>query len=173
MDRRTFLLTPLALMAADRKPNVLLLLASGWRAQATPWAGDLDLVAPNLEKLGRQSVVFDRAYSCYPRSNPARAGLATGRFPHTTGVIGEKDRLPADEVTLDAALKSEGYFIGRGPAGAAADFLNSHKNGPFFLTVPLESPKDAQLADAARLHPRENVPSNDELDARKELALRY
>src|SRR5271169_3594845 len=115
MDRRTFLLTPLALVAAERKPNVLLLLASGWRAQATPWAGDQDLVAPDLEKLGRQSVVFDRAYSCYPRSNPARAGLATGRYPHSTGVIGEKDRLQSDEVTLDATLKSEGYTVGRVP----------------------------------------------------------
>jgi arylsulfatase A-like enzyme len=172
MDRRTFLLTPLALLAADRKPSVLL-LASGWRAQATPWAGDPDLVAPNLEKLGRQGVVFERAYSCYPRSNPARAALVTGRFPHTTGVIGEHDRLPAGEVTLDAALKSEGYAVGRLPADTVADFLGSHKNGPFFLTVPLESPTTSHPLDPAQLHPRENIPSSDELDARKELALRY
>jgi arylsulfatase A-like enzyme len=173
MDRRTFLLTPLALVAADRKPNVLLLLASGWRAQATPWAGDPDLAAPNLEKFGQQGVVFDRAYSCYPRSSPARAALATGRYPHTTGVIGENDRLPADEVTLDAALKSDNYAVGRVPPAGAAVFLGSHKSGPFFLTVPLESTPAAQPLDAAQLHPRENVPSNDELDARKELAARY
>ncbi len=43
MDRRTFLLTPLALAAAERKPNLVLFLASRWRAQATPWAGDPDL----------------------------------------------------------------------------------------------------------------------------------
>src|SRR5580704_17569355 len=151
MNRRTFLLTPLALIAADRKPNVLLLLASGWRAQATPWAGDPDLAAPNLEKLGRQAVVFDRAYSCYPRSNPARAALATGRFPHTAGVIGEKDRLPAGEVTLDAALKSDNYAIGRVPPAGAGDFLGSHKNGPFFLTVPLETPSASRPLDAAQL----------------------
>src|SRR5271169_2211557 len=157
MDRRTFLLTPLALVAAERKLNVLLLLASGWRAQATPWAGDLDLVAPSLERLGGQGVVFDRAYSCYPRSNPAHAALATGRFPHATGVIGENDRLPSDEVTLDAALKSEGYSLGRVLPDSAADFLRGNKSGPFFLTVLLESATDSHPLDAAKLHPRENV----------------
>ena len=98
IDRRTFLLTPLALAAAERTPNVLLLVASGWRGQATPWAGDPDLVAPNLERFGKESVVFPRAYSCYPSAAPARSALMTGRFPHSIS--------PSGEVTIDAVMKS-------------------------------------------------------------------
>lgn len=40
---------------------------------------------PNLDRLGRRGVRFDNAYSASPLCCPARAALATGRFPHQTG----------------------------------------------------------------------------------------
>ncbi len=130
--------------------------------------------APNLERFGREGVVFDRAYSCYPRPNPARAALVTGRFPHywPIGVVRDQDRLSSGEVTLDAALKSEGYAIDRVPSGGAAEFLRGHQKGPFFLTVLLEAGK-SQPVDPAQLHPRENIPSHEEPGARQQLAIRY
>src|ERR1700688_2576271 len=139
IGRRTFLLSPLALAAAERRPNLVLLIANVWRAQATPWAGDLDLVAPNLEKFGRQGIVFPRAYSCYPRTTPALAGLLTGRFPHTTGVINDGAPMPSSEVTIDAVLKSLGYKTGDLPSSGAIEFLESNRAGPFFLNVRLEA----------------------------------
>src|ERR1700681_4917194 len=90
IDRRTFLLTPFALAAAraaGRKPNLLLIIAGNWRAQAVPWAGDPDVMAPNLARLGAASVTFSRAYSCSPRSDPARAALLAGRYPHAAGPV--------------------------------------------------------------------------------------
>jgi arylsulfatase A-like enzyme len=83
IDRRKFLFTPLALAcAADRPPNLVLIIASGWRGQATPWDGDSDLVAPNLAKLGAQSVVFSRTYCASPKRELAQTALLTSKFPH-------------------------------------------------------------------------------------------
>src|SRR5579863_6895174 len=90
MDRRTFLLAPFALVAAraaDRKPNIVLIVAGNWRAQAVPWAGDPDVAAPNLARLGRESVTFSRAYSCSPRSDRGRAALLGGRYPHASVLV--------------------------------------------------------------------------------------
>ena len=40
---------------------------------------------PNLDALAARGVRFDNAYSASPLCCPARAALATGRFPHQTG----------------------------------------------------------------------------------------
>jgi arylsulfatase A-like enzyme len=84
IDRRTFLLTPLAFaQGATDPPNLVLIVASGWRGRATPWDGDPDLKAPNLEKFGQQSVVFSRTYCACPKPFLALAALLTSKFPHT------------------------------------------------------------------------------------------
>lgn len=152
---------------------MLLLLAAGWRAQATPWAGDLDLVAPHLERFGQQSLVFSRAYSCYPRTNPARAALSTGRYPHSTGVTNDRASLPAAEVIIDAVLKSAGYRTAVQPPREATEFIEKARDVPFYLRVPLDAAKVPRRYDPARLHPRANVPGAAEPAARKLLANYY
>ena len=137
VTRRSFLLAPFALAAADRKPNLVLLIARGWRGQAVPWARDPDIVAPNLQKFASEGMVFPRAYSCYPRSTPARAALATGRFPHTTGVIKDGSALPPGEATIDSVLEDAGYLVRRMPLAFATDYFEKNRDQPFFLTVSL------------------------------------
>lgn len=172
MNRRTFLLTPLALVAAGRKPNVVLIVARGWRGQATPWAGDADLKAPRLEAFAKESLVFPRAYAAYPHPAPARAAILTGRYPHSTGVIGDGTSLPKDEITLDGVLRDAGYETGR-QVGAATDFLQKDRSAPFFLHILLEPPRATLGGDWDGLHVRENVPSETTPSVRAELAKRY
>jgi arylsulfatase A-like enzyme len=78
ISRRGFLATQVALAAAqkmraaDRKPNVILIVGGTWRAQAVPWAGDTDIAAPNLARFAAQGVTFSRAYAAYARSDRSR-----------------------------------------------------------------------------------------------------
>ena len=90
--------------AAERAPNVVLIVAGSWRAQSVPWAGDADaaagdLAAPNLAKFAKESAVFSRAYSCYGRLERARPCLVNGVFPHTAGGA----NLPSLESALEKA----------------------------------------------------------------------
>lgn len=172
IDRRTFLLAPLALTAAQRKPNLVLLVARGWRGQATPWAGDPDLVAPNLERFGRESVVFTRAYSCYPRTTPARAALLTGRYPHSIGVIKDGVPLPAGEPTLETVLRSAGYDV-KNQVRYMRYYIDNKADGALLITLILEPPRFSGPSDPALLHPRPNVPADLESRARKDLAYYY
>jgi len=167
IPRRTFLLTPLALLAAERTPNVVLVIARGWRGVSTPWSGDPDLRAPNLAKFAQDAVVFPRAYACDPQSGPAMAGILSGRYPHVTGAIADGASMRAEEVTLDAVLKLAGYN-----APDPADAFKNKPASPFFLNVSLAAP-NAKPVDAAKFHFRDNVPSNMRDEARGEMARIY
>ncbi|HTD44041.1 MAG TPA: sulfatase-like hydrolase/transferase [Bryobacteraceae bacterium] len=167
IDRRTFLFTPFALAAAhaaDRKPNILLIIAGNWRAQAVPWAGDPDVMAPNLARLGAESVTFSRAYACSPRSDPARAALLTGRYPHASGPVSN----PL------AGLSTAGYRIGvfgDRQMDDVVSFLHAGDQAPFLVEWTLNNGSGfAERFDPDNLHVRENVPSTSETDSRRRLA---
>jgi len=159
IDRRTFLFTPLALLAADRKPNVVLIVAPGWRGQATPWANHPDVQAPNLAKFASEAVVFPRAYCADPESGPARGAIDTGRYPHLNGAIRDGVPLRTEEVTIEAVLRAGGYQV-------------SPKE-PFFLEVTLRAPLEWKSADASKIHLRDNVPVETADKARENLAKTY
>jgi len=90
-----------------QKPNVVFVLAGGWRG--TPLD---DLHLPNIAALARQGVNFERLYTCYPSEAPAHAALITGRFPHACGVPRDGVRLPLDQPSIAEQLKRAGYRTG-------------------------------------------------------------
>jgi arylsulfatase A-like enzyme len=69
------------------RPHVILLMADHLRADCLSCYGDLGVRTPRLDELASQSVIFDRAYCSTPLCVPTRTSLATGKWPHTTGVI--------------------------------------------------------------------------------------
>jgi len=183
MRRRSFLLAPfapLAFAAAGRPVNVILAIASGWRAQAAPWAPDAELIAPNLARFGRESVTFPRAYSGYPRLIPARRILFDGRFSH----VAVREEIALDDASLGARLKAAGY--------RAAKFTDFHVDEivsfvrasgsqtparPFYVEWTIEwtrAPRgNGRLIErpaTGAVHLRPNVPSAAEESARSDLA---
>jgi arylsulfatase A-like enzyme len=151
IDRRTFLLTPLVLAsAAARLPNLVLITASGWRGQATPWDGDLDLIAPNLEKFGKQSVVFSRTYCASPRPDLAQTALLTSKFPHAAR---DNDENLENLKSLTAKTAEQAFA-----------------KTPFAVWMSLAS---LGGPGTGRVHLRGNIPSNREPQARGDLTNFY
>ncbi len=87
-------------------PNVLIILADQWRAQATGYAGDPNVQTPNLDKLAAGSVNFTNAVSSMPVCTPFRASLLTGQRPLTNGVF-------MNDVQLDTHAVSMGKVFSR------------------------------------------------------------
>src|SRR5215204_5170101 len=70
--------------------------------------------SPNLDALADTGVKFANAFATAPQCSPSRAALHTGRYPHTTGVLGLAHppfdwQLPASERHMAAILKEQEY----------------------------------------------------------------
>ena len=92
-----------------RPPNILLLMTDQQRWDALGCAGGW-VRTSTLDRLAREGVRFAHAYTSSPVCVPARAALATGLYPHNTGVWkNEPYALAADAPTWMRAVRDAGY----------------------------------------------------------------
>jgi arylsulfatase A-like enzyme len=105
-------------LCAEAKPNVLFVLADQWRAQATTWENDPNLVGktPVLDKLAKESVNFKYAVSCTPVCTPYRGCLLTGQYPLKHKLIVNDVSLSSDALSIAEVYAENGYdtaYIGK------------------------------------------------------------
>lgn len=81
---------------AEKRPDILFLMCDQFRFDCLHALGNDGVRTPNLDRLARQSVVFDRAYSTCPVCVPARYTLRTGCEPYTTGCYANEVPAPMD-----------------------------------------------------------------------------
>ncbi|MBI2497397.1 MAG: sulfatase-like hydrolase/transferase [Opitutae bacterium] len=111
------------------QPNILWIVTTQWRAQATGHAGDPNARTPWLDGLASESVDFTQAVTPHPLGPQARAALLTGQLCPANGVSDYWDALPVYEPeknprgtrvppgrTVAHALRDRGYataFFGK------------------------------------------------------------
>lgn len=87
-----------------------------WRAQATGYSGDKNVITPNLDRLAAQSMNVKNAVSGMPVCTPYRASLMSGQYPLTTGVFMNDVMLDTARITIAEVYRKNGYttgFIGK------------------------------------------------------------
>src|SRR6266567_9273043 len=93
-------------------PNIVVVLADQWRAQAFGFAGDPNVKTPNFDRLASESIRFINAVAGLPVCSPSRASLLTGQRPLTHGVFVNDVQLHPDATTIAKVLKAGGYDTG-------------------------------------------------------------
>ena len=78
--------------------------------------GNKQMKTPNLDRLAKLGVRFDRAYCQQALCGPSRASVMTGLRPNTTGFVRLNDnlrKLKPDVVTLGQYFQKKNYYVGR------------------------------------------------------------
>ena len=78
------LLLGTVLARAAGRPNVLFIMADDLRAELATYGSPAH--TPNLDRLAKRALQFDRAYCQQAVCNPSRSSMLTGRRPDTLGL---------------------------------------------------------------------------------------
>ena len=94
-----------------KRPNVIILFSDQHNKKVMGFEGHPDVLTPNLDKLAKQSVVFDRAYCATGICVPSRSALMSGLYPRTMGLLSNSEQTSVinEVVSLPSLFKQNNY----------------------------------------------------------------
>lgn len=98
-------------------------------------------VTPNLDRLAKEGVKFDNAFSPQPVCGPCRALFQTGKYPTETGCFRNNIMLPRDVKTLANYMEEAGYetaYVGKWHLASDGELEKTPVIDHTVTAVPLE-----------------------------------
>ena len=95
-----------------KKPNILFIVADDWSKHAGIY-GDRVVRTPNIDKLGKNGLIFDQAFCSAASCSPSRASILTGKHPHQIAEGGNLwGSLPVSIPNFVSLIQASGGFVG-------------------------------------------------------------
>lgn len=132
-------------VAAERPPNVLVILTDDQRADALGVAGHPHLKTPHIDRLAHEGVYFRRAFCTTSLCSPSRASILSGLYAHRHQVQDNFTEFPEKLDSFPRRLQAAGYataYLGKWHMGEnndekrpGFDYFVSHKGqGKYYDT---------------------------------------
>lgn len=133
-----------------RPANIIILMADDLGYADVSTYGIQRISTPNIDRIGKEGVIFTDGYSTAPVCSPSRAAVQTGRYQQRFGFEfnngparrDDEEGLGLDprEITLGAALSQAGYatgLIGKWHLGSRDEFYPTNRGyGEFVGFLP-------------------------------------
>jgi arylsulfatase A-like enzyme len=94
------------------RPNILFIMADdhGWQAVSAYGDSRKLIQTPNIDRIGREGMRFERCLVCNSLCGPSRASIITGTYSHINGFYNNSNcRFDGSQITLPKLLQSAGY----------------------------------------------------------------
>ena len=138
-----FALAPFA-PAAERLPNVILIVADDLGYADVGVYGARGFTTPNLDRLARQGIRFTDFHVAQAVCSASRAGIMTGCYPNRVGIEGAMEPwydfgISDKELTFPQMMKQKGYatgMVGKWHLGRPVEFLPTHRGFDEWFGVP-------------------------------------
>src|SRR3954454_9445594 len=92
-----------------KRPNIVLIIADDMAWDDCGAYGNRKARTPNIDRLAREGMRFDRAFVTVSSCSPSRSSLITGRYPHNTDAEELHWPLPPEPVGFVETLRATGY----------------------------------------------------------------
>ena len=130
--------------AAERLPNVILILTDDQGYADVGVYGAQGFSTPNLDRLANEGIRFTDFHAAQAVCSASRAALMTGCYPNRIGITGaleptDKIGLHASELTMPQMLREKGYatgMVGKWHLGTPVEFLPTHRGFDEFFGLP-------------------------------------
>jgi arylsulfatase A-like enzyme len=129
--------------AAPSKPNILFIAVDDLRPELGCYGKEY-IKSPNIDRIAKAGMVFNRAYCQQAVCSPTRSSLMTGTRPDTTKVwdlVTHFRKALPEVVTLGQHFKQHGYFV----QGMGKIYHGSLDDAPTW-SVPWQTPKAIKYA---------------------------
>ncbi|TVY11311.1 sulfatase family protein [Paenibacillus cremeus] len=93
-----------------KRPNIVLIYTDQQRWDALGVNGNTEIITPNLDRLAKQGVNFNRYFVNNPLCMPSRVSMLTGQYPSTLKITHMGVPVPDSTVTVAHMLKNYGYI---------------------------------------------------------------
>ena len=143
-----------AKIAAQQKPNILFCIADDQSFKHTSYQGTAELYTPNIDRVAKNGVVFNNAYTNVSSCAPSRAAILTGRNIWELEEAGLLfGGLPKKYTTFSTLLSQNGYSTGHSGKG----YMPANKKEPYqtlplapeFNDIKMDAPKNMSNKDYA------------------------
>src|SRR5947209_5240410 len=102
---------PAMVSAADRRPNILYVMADDHAAHAVGAYGSKVNTTPQIDRIAKNGMRFTRCFVTNSICTPSRAAILTGKYSHVNGVP-VFNRFDGSQPTLAKYLQAAGYHTG-------------------------------------------------------------
>ena len=102
------LLAAVSAAAADRKPNVIVIISDDQGYPDLGIIGTKPILTPHLDRLAREGVRATNYYVTWPACTPSRGSVLTGRYPQRNGLY---DMVRNDLVNYGHKFTAEEYAV--------------------------------------------------------------
>ncbi len=132
LTHRVLLMTLISasLSFAETRPNIIYLMADDQNFGSVGCYGNPEVQTPNMDKLGRDGIIFDRHYNTTSICMASRANVMTGMYEYKTGTNFEHGDMKPDiwAKSYPVMLRKSGYLTAfAGKFGFLVEGMSSSK----------------------------------------------
>ncbi len=93
----------------DKRPNILFIMSDDHGYQAISCYGSRVNKTPNLDRIAKDGMRFDRCFVTNSICGPSRAVILTGKYSHINGFIRNGNTFNGEQQNVAKLLKASGY----------------------------------------------------------------
>ncbi len=102
--------SPVEKEETEKPPNILFIMTDDHAKNAMSIYSDKLIQTPNLDRIGKEGIVFNRSYVTNSICGPSRAVFLTGKYSHVNGFRHNYDEFDSANMTYPKILRKNGYY---------------------------------------------------------------